>query len=378
MLLLIALLLLATACGIQGSSWAGVAASDNNEIFVSYQRFIAKLDSDGERLWTYPHEDDRGVQFYASVTITDEAVYVGDYAGGVHAIDRETGDSLWVYKQSGTKLFGIANFGGAPDRIIGSVEVGVYQGEEVLFVPDEDGVFILNRETGERQSGLLLESDRAIWSKPVYVEGEADRLFVSSLNHFLYAVDLETGEVLWETDMEGSMPGSPVYDADLNTLFIGTFGSEMLAVDAETGAIISRYKTKGWVWDTPVWLDSTLYFGDLAGYLYAIGYSDQTFNEVWEPQILGEGKLRASPLVTEDLIMVGSSDKRVYAVQRETGEIGETGWNEDLGQEAVSSLVMVNSSEGPLVITATKETEKMLVGLRLSNGTQSWSYEHKD
>ena len=59
MLLFVALMLLATACGVRGSSWAGVAASENGEIYVSYQRFIAKLDANGERIWTYPADDDR-------------------------------------------------------------------------------------------------------------------------------------------------------------------------------------------------------------------------------------------------------------------------------------------------------------------------------
>jgi outer membrane protein assembly factor BamB len=377
LLFFVSLALLITACGGGHVNWAGVTASEGNEIYVSFGRFIARLDAEGKQVWSYPDEESRKVEFYAPVTLVDDKVYVGDYRGGVHAINRETGEEIWVYEQSGTEVLGLANFGGTPDRITGSIEPGVYQGKDVLFVPDEDGVFMIDPATGERQDGLLVETDRAVWAKPVFVTGESeqpDRLFVSSLDHFLYAINLETGKQLWKTELDGAIPGSPVFDSASNTLLVGSFGSEVVAINADNGAIISTYSTEGWVWETPAWVDGVLYFSDLMGYLYAVQYQDAQFREIWKKQLSAEGKLRATPLVTDEFVVIGSSDGKVFAVQRETGE---QEWEENLELEMVSALNTVVSGEEILVVTATNESDKLLVGLQLDSGNETWSYKHE-
>ncbi|HLA43191.1 MAG TPA: hypothetical protein VJZ27_07140, partial [Aggregatilineales bacterium] len=76
------LLLLAAGCGVRGTSWAGVSAPTDEELYVSYGKFIAKLTPTGERLWVYPPADERRPDFYAEVTVDDNTVYVGDYRGG--------------------------------------------------------------------------------------------------------------------------------------------------------------------------------------------------------------------------------------------------------------------------------------------------------
>jgi outer membrane protein assembly factor BamB len=368
------LALLLTACGLPRESWAGVTATDNGEVYVSFERFIAQVNAQGERQWLYPPRDQRDANFYANVTVTEAVVYVGDYKGGVHAINRKTGERIWAYTQRGTELFGLVNFGGTPDRIIGGVAVG----DGVLFVPDEAGVFLLSAATGERDPKWILETERAVWSKPVYVpasEGQAARLFVTSLDHYLYAVNPENAEILWKTDLGGAIPDSPLFLPEANLLLVGTFKGEVVALSAEKGEIIATFETKGWVWDTPALFEDTLYFGDLKGYLYAVRYADGAFTQVWSQEVSPEGQLRATPLVTEELVLIGSDDRHLYAVRRDTGELE---WEEDIEERMVSPLVLVEGEEEMLVVTASDKRDKMLVALRLDNGNERWVYEHKD
>jgi outer membrane protein assembly factor BamB len=369
----VVLSLLLVGCVGQGSSWAGVSATeDRSEIFVSHGKFIAKLAPDGERLWTYPPEESRDANIYASVSISDDAVYVGDYAGNVFAIDRQTGEGIWAYEVSGTSLFGFASFGGSTNRVIGGIAVG----EDVLYVPSEEGVFLLDRETGVLRDDWELETTRGVWSQPLYIDGDAPRLYVTSLDHNIYAIQPISGEIIWKTDLNGAAPGSPVYDEEHDVLFVGTFNSEVVAVNAEDGAIINRYEANGWVWEPPAVEDNNLYFSDLDGYLYAVRYDDGQFQELWNRQITLEGKLRATPLVTDDLVIVGSGGERIiYAVERETGN---EEWSQPVSSRAISTLIEVPDDDEMLVVTALDSSDELVVGLRLDNGNVRWSYEHRD
>lgn len=389
-LFLLILTLLAAACS-QETPWAGVSKSEDNEIFVSYDRFVAKLDANGKRQWTFPDKDNREAQFFAPVVYEDDRVYVGDYRGHVYALDRETGDQIWAHEVNGTKLLGFINFGGSTDRVIAPIAIG----ENVLFVPDEVGVFALNKETGELLNWKL-DTARAVWSQPIYVpatDGKPAMLYVSSLDHHLYALDVseidledtvdeikeaEAVEALWKADLESAIAGQPTFDAENNILFLGTFGDKLFAVDAANGEILAEYEAKGWVWEGATLYDGTLYFGDVQGYLHAVTYSDKEFTEVWSRQI-SEGKLRAKPIVTEQLVIIGSDDKNLYAVRRDTGE-GE--WAREIdtdNAEMLSDLVWIEGEEDEiLLVTATKNKDDLVLAIRLDNGNERWSYKHED
>ena len=367
----VVLSLLLAGCGIGGSSWAGVSTSED-ELYVSYGDFIAKLAPDGEQLWVFPPKDDRSSDFYASVTASDDAVYMGDYAGNVYAVDRQTGEGIWAYEVSGTSLFGFASFGGSTNRIIGAIAVG----EDVLYVPGEEGIFLLDKEDGTLREDWELETTRGVWSQPLYLPGEEPRLYVTSLDHNLYLLNPVSGEVIWKTDLNGAAPGSPIYDEEHEAIFVGTFNSEIVAVNAEDGEIISHFETNGWVWDSPTLVDGELYFGDLEGYLYAVRYDDGQFQELWTQLISEEGKLRAAPVVTDDLVIIGGGDdKTIYARERETGNHE---WAQLIADSALSTLVTVPSDDEVLVVTASTSGDELLVGLRLENGNSRWTYAHKD
>lgn len=371
-------MLLLAACGIEEDSWAGVSPAEEDRIFVSYNHSIIKLNALGEELWTYPDRDERDGDFFANVVYDDENAYVGDYLGNVHRIDLDNGEGEVIHKVSGTRLFGLINFGGSTDRVIGAIAIG----ERLLYIPDEEGVFAIDLETQERDDDWMLETDRAVWSQPLYVpasEDAAARLFVTALDHVLYAVDAETAEELWSRDLEGAVPGQPVL-ATINereVLFVGTFGSEMLAVDAQTGEVIDRYESDGWIWESPNWVDDTLYFGDLNGFLYSLTFEEDEFQRQWETRLTEDGKLRATPLVTDNLVVIGSDDGFVYAVDRASGD---NEWSEEVEHEVVSPLVLVENEEGgSLIVTATDETDTLVIALELDGGRQytdnDWPYE---
>lgn len=386
-LLLLSVLL--AACS-QHNPWAGVSKTEDNEIFISYDRFIAKLDANGKRQWTYPEKDERDATFYAPVVYEADRVYVGDYQGNVYALDRETGAEIWAHKVGGTRLFGLFKFGGSTDRIIGPIAIG----ENVLFVPDELGVIALNKENGELVNWRL-DAERAVWSQPIYVPATDDQpalLYVGSLDHHLYAVDVSNvdpndtidldelesateADVLWKADLEGAIAGQPTLDVERNLLFAGTFGEKLYAVDASNGAILDEYEANNWIWEAPALYAGNLYMSDIDGYLHALRFVDGQFEQIWSRQV-SKGKFRAKPLVTEDLVIIGSDDKTIYAVRREDGS---NEWAREVDSQLLSDLVQIMGEDDELLlVTATLDRDEAVMALQLDNGNERWSYKHKD
>ncbi|NJL94384.1 MAG: PQQ-binding-like beta-propeller repeat protein [Anaerolineae bacterium] len=371
---LLLLLVVLAACGTNSGSWAGVTAVEEPEatyLIVSYRDFIAKVDLDGDRQWAYPDDENRGPDFFAAAAVDEDVLYVGDYEGGVHAVDLETGDPLWVNEQQATNLFGFINFGGSTDRVIGEIAVG----DGVLYVPDEHGVYALDQSTGERIEGWDLETERAVWSQPLYVPATEDQpaqLYVASLDQYIYAVDPATGEVFWKTDLDAAAPAAPTYDAERDVLFVGTFGQDLFAINAEDGAILDRYEVEGWLWDQPTLSEGQIFIGDLDGYLYALDFAEGAFEELWSEQ-LEDAKIRAQPLVTEALVLASTSNGHVYALNRETGQQEWRTTIED-EPELLSRLILAEFVEEetgdlePVIVTATDDVNRLVVRLRLENG----------
>lgn len=386
LIFLFGLLLLLAACGTDQQSWSGLTKTESGEIFVSYEQFIAKLDENGQRQWAYPDQDDRDKRFFAGATVADDVVYVGDYTGGVHAIDRETGERIWNYSEGEpTRLFGFISFGGSTDRVIAPVTLG----NGHIFVPNERGIFMLDRETGERlnlegeadSDAVVLETDRAVWSQPLYLpasDDQPERLIVSSLDHHLYNLNLEDGSLLWKRDIDGAAASLPALVDEEGVLFVGTFNSEVVAVDLQSGEILDRYEAEGWVWDSPAVADGMLYFSDLEGYVYAVEFTGGSFSEDWKKRIT-EDKIRPRPLVLDELLVVVSEEGEVFGLERDTGN---EEWNESIDGKLLSPLVVLERTQEDeretLIITATDNADRMVVALRADNGNPRWEYEHKD
>ena len=74
------------------------------------------------------------------------------------------------------------------------------------------------------QAGDSIESAAAIYQ---------DRVFVTSLDAHLYALDLQTGEQLWKYQTDGEIKSSPSIAKGI--IYFGNEAGEFHAVDAVTG-----------------------------------------------------------------------------------------------------------------------------------------------
>jgi outer membrane protein assembly factor BamB len=364
--------LLVSACGSgAGDSWAGISENPNTDtIYVSFNQHVIALNpASGEVLWKYtdPNKD----KFYAVPVLDNGTIYVGDYKGNLHALNTD-GEQLWVYEPKREKLIGPLSPTPA-DRIIGGVAV---DSNKVFFGLGSRNVVAVSRETAKEV--WTFETNHGVWAKPLYMpatDTSPATVYVVSLDHYLYALDAETGHLLWKKDLGGAAPGNMVYDTQRNWVYVGTFVSELLAVDLTTHEIVDRYKATDWIWGSPVMENDTLYFGDLAGNLYAVQIADNRFKEVWK-RTVAKGAIRATPLLTDSLVIVGSQDKHVYAVNKtDSADV----WSKKTSGDVLSNMALMPASAdtSALVVTGTTDRGHLIVAYDIASGDEIWHYSDK-
>jgi outer membrane protein assembly factor BamB len=135
--------------------------------------------------------------------------------------------------------------------------------------------------------------------------------------HFrAFGLDLHTGKKLWDILLEnGPLPKRNEAAIPLlaqRTLFLGSsVAPQMHAIDPASGRIKWRARTRGAVKGGIVDVNGTLYFGDLAGYLWALRTSDG--------HVIGVKNMHSefnvgSPIVVGQTLIIGSRGGTLYAV----------------------------------------------------------------
>src|SRR6185503_105528 len=54
-----------------------------------------------------------------------------------------------------------------------------------------------------------VETEHGVWSKPLLRD---NIIYFTSLDHFLYAADAQTGDLKWKLDLGGALTSTPLYD----------------------------------------------------------------------------------------------------------------------------------------------------------------------
>ncbi|NMB61442.1 MAG: PQQ-binding-like beta-propeller repeat protein [Chloroflexi bacterium] len=269
-LVLLILVLAATITGCTNnigaaSSWPGFSVSDGMAVLSYGSQIFAINTENGNRQWVYPSSAEKNVMFYAPAEIKDGQVLVGDYNHTLYSINSDNGILNWKFE-------------GAKGRYVGSVlELNgmtyAPNADHSLYVVDSQGM--LNWE---------FKTQGPNWSKPV---ADDQYVYVASMDHHLYALQLNYDAATLATDENGSkvLVSEPVWSVDLGTavvsdplladgfLYVGTIDGELFKVNAASGAIEWTFegdtKIKS-IWTTPLIVDSSLYFGTEDGFVYAL------------------------------------------------------------------------------------------------------------
>jgi len=362
MILLGAVLLSACAGGaIRGSSWPGLTA-DANVAYLSNGGFVYAVDlRDGREVWHYPASSNAKQVFYAAPVLTDDGLVIVGSAGTDHSliainpadIDPNTNSPFeaWTFTE-------------AADHWVASPLVV----DNKLFAPNADGnlyIFDLADGQSQKQPVKVVELAGRLWAQPV-TDGE--RVFVTSLDHSVFAVDVNTYDIVWHENVGGAIPGSPAI-ADDGMLYVGSLASQLEQFDPQTGQHKSVLKAEEWIWSTPVVDGDALYFGDLAGNFYSFSVSTGELNWSVQP----DGPITANALVQDGHLLLATESGIVYAINKEDGK---TLWFEevrDQGEAANGKIYTSPATASDLILIAPLETEFHLTALD-ANGRKVWTF----
>lgn len=347
LLLLFTLLVLTlSACGGSpaASTWPGLAADATTAYLANGSAVHAIRLSDGEELWSFPEKASTKLIFYSNPVLTSDGQLLVGSSGSEHTlfrVDPETGKETW-------------SFSDARDHWVASPLVA----GELVYAPNDDGtlyVFDMSME-GNDKLAWKVEIGGQFWAQPVIDGG---KLYLTSLDHVVHAVDLKTHRADILARLEGAITGVPVW-AD-GQLYVGSFDESMVAINTKDGSITWTRPVESWIWGGPILLDGTLYFGDLEGNFYSINAADGTILDSSMP----DGPIVATPLFLDGQVIFVTEDGTVYSLT--------PGENPQSMEKLDGKLYTAPVAAGDFILVAPFQGEHLLVALDL-DGKEAWHY----
>ncbi len=147
-------------------------------------------------------------------------------------------------------------------------------------------------------------------------------LIIGSSDHFLYALDLETGKAAWKTDLGDRILSKPLIDS--GRIYVGNASGYFFCLDASTGSIQWRFQGGGLIHYNACSDSDAVYFGGQDNHFYKISKSGQ---KLWDYKTTlyfwGECSFYSN------LVITASWDTNVYGLDRATGQVV---WKTPTGQ----------------------------------------------
>lgn len=275
--------------------------------------------------------------FLSSPSIADGVVYVGSGDHHVYAIDLASGVLKWKYK-TGDVVHA------SPAVANGTVFVGSW----------DSNFYALDASNGKLRWKFATGRDTVIYNQVGIASSAAvvgSNVYFGCRDGFLYVLDINTGALKWKHDNNhGWVIGSPAVH-DGTVYFATSDGTRFKALDVATGAIKFNITNKAISFSSPVVVNNAIIFGTSDGWLHAIDrangntiaefqtdgskanaakytnpdgrmnsalmYPDFTLEGMFVglDRMFTLGSILSSPIVSNGVLYVGSTDGNIYALR---------------------------------------------------------------
>ena len=287
---------------VEGRALSPTVMSDGRVYVSRDNNPLSALDVEtGELLW---QETAAGYYGTASPNVVDGVVYVGldgrSGSGYLYALNAETGELLWKYE-----TFEVVHVPTVSDGIVyvATRDHGIVALDAESAVPLRsydfdflvqyspfrnnspavtDGILYSALNQGARYYAFAmdLESGKLLWRHeiPAPMSGSPQVqngvVYVSS-SGIIYALNRTSGELLWHFEYGGRRIWHAVYDGIVYVRSGGQYSSEnnpLYALDAKTGELLWSYEggQGSYAYAVSILLDGILYLGDGDGNLDAL------------------------------------------------------------------------------------------------------------
>ena len=289
--------------GIHGASKSSVSADEFGVLVPTDSSWVYHFDHNYNLTWKFfISESSRGI--HGTAVLTKDAVYFGGYNGRFYALDRKTGEPLWVYKVGGA-------IGASP----------------------------------------------VLWNKSIYVAVER----VDIVDGYLVKLNAETGALIWKTEDIGEQAhSSPAIDPELGLLYFGANNEKFFAIQEIDGKIKWEYIANGPIKGTPSVSRECVVFTDWSGRIYCL--RGGTGSLKWTSII--EGKSQSSPTVIEDInrVIVSSNGGNIWGFRLSDGQII---WNKKVDSPIMmGSATAYKDAKSWNIVTTCSKSKVCIMGAK--------------
>lgn len=218
-----------------------------------------------------------------------------------------------------------------------------------------------------------------------------DKVFSASRVGDVVAYDKSTGNKIWQADLSDVNDERSFWDSrnsaliaggpsvGMNQVFVGTENGDIFALDAETGTLVWQVKIKGEVITTPAFDSGILVVNTASGILKALDATNG--QELWKvEQDVPALTLRgiSAPVIASGGVLVGTGkgELGVYILEK-----GQAGWTTEVGEATGSTELqrVIDVDSAPVVFgdkVYAISARGNLVAIELKSGRILWKRQY--
>ncbi len=144
-------------------------------------------------------------------------------------------------------------------------------------------------------------------------------------------------DVLWEHKVnQGAFEGTPAITGGKNkTVYLGDLDGSLFALNLDTGKVLWEYKVEIGFVTAPAVKDDQIYIGDIDGIFYCLDLKGEL---VWKHQTNAE--INSSANFYGSNVLFGSQDTKLYALDKKTGKVA---WELETADQVRCSATVVDN-----------------------------------
>jgi eukaryotic-like serine/threonine-protein kinase len=254
-------------------------------------------------------------------------IVVGTANGELYRLNGKTGQQLWIYK--------------ADDRFAGAANWFQKDDKKIIVAGNYDNfVHAIDFSTGLKY--WTFETENFINGTPAIENG---KIIFGGCDNSLYVLGTD-GKLIKEIDLGSYIAGSA--GLEKGQAFIGHYDHKYFRIDIETQKIVWEFSKSTFpFFSSPAIGEKQIIFGGRDRRVYALNKESGAIN--WSFKV--KGKVDSSPLLCGDKVVFGAHDGRVYLLNAQDGkEI----WKYDIGKPIIAApsvthkRLLIGASDGTL------------------------------
>ncbi|GFT10420.1 beta-alanine-activating enzyme [Nephila pilipes] len=248
------------------------------------------------------------------VVSSQNAVFVGSHDKYLYAVNGESGDLLWK------KIIAQGSIFSSPSLFeeLGAVTVATLDG--ILAVLKMVSVFNLKKCYDHHLYCMNVKDGSIKWQfktgsevKSSPVVSSQNAVFVGSHDKYLYAVNGESGDLLWKKIIaQGSIFSSPSLFEELGAVTVATLDGILAVLKMDSGDFIWTYNYKKPLFSSPLFTSSGIFIGATNNCFLHFNISGSL---ILEYETNGPIFSSACAILNNDHIVFGCHDSFVYCVK---------------------------------------------------------------